>query len=236
MHVGCFKWTSRPGYRSLYGPPEPVNVLRRMVARNYRTPHEFFCVTDDATGLDPEVRVIPLWDTFRSLPSPHGGNNPSCYVRVPAYGAHMREVIGPRFVLLDIDVVILADMTPVWDRPEDFVIWGDTARGTPYNGSMVLMTAGARRQVFETFDPVESPKRGTALKYIGSDQAWVGACLGPGEKKWTQADGVYSYRNDIQPRGGHLPPNARIVIFHGYHDPWAPNVRARHAWVREHYR
>jgi hypothetical protein len=101
---------------------------------------------------------------------------------------------------------------------------------------MVLMDAGARSQVYDTFDPVESPKKGRALGYIGSDQAWVGACLGPNEKKWTARDGVYSYRNEIAPKGGVLPHNARIVIFHGHVDPWQSATKTRHKWVREHYR
>ena len=42
-------------------------------------------------------------------------------------------------------------------------------------------------------------------------------CLGTGEAKWTARDGVYSFRNQIQPpRGkGALPPGARVVFFHG---------------------
>lgn len=236
LQVGCFKWTHQWGtYRSQFGSAQP-NILRNMIKRHLRIPHEFFCVTDDATGIDADIRVIPLWNDHRTVPSPHGKGNPACYVRLKAFSEEAREIIGERFLLLDLDVVVVDDITPVVDVPDDFRIWGDTARGTPYNGSMILMTAGARRQVWEQFDPVESPKRGRALGYIGSDQAWVGACLGPGEKKWGPRDGVYSYRNEIQPKGGMLPHNARIVIFHGHVDPWQSTTQTRHRWVREHYR
>lgn len=238
LGVGCFKWRAPPGYRSVFGG-EQVNVLRNMVRRHYQKPHRFVCFTDDPAGIDPDIEVVPLWDTFARLPSPHGGNNPSCYRRLRLYdGAFARQVIGERFVTLDLDTVIVADMVPVWDRPEDFVIWGDTAKGTPYNGSMQLQTAGARQRVWEEFDPATSPQRGRALGYIGSDQAWIGACLGPGEAKWSAADGVYSYRNEISRGGGAglLPRNARIVFFHGHVDPWQPTTKARHRWVKEHYR
>lgn len=239
LQVGCFKWRPAPGYRSKF-EGEYVNILRNMVRRHLHIPHEFFCITDDPTGIDQDIRVIPLWDEFSTLKSPHvsptGTVQPSCYRRLPMYGETGRRLIGERFWVLDMDVVILADVTPLVDIPDDFKIWGDTAKGTPYNGSMQLMTACARRQVYETFDPVESPKVGRALGYIGSDQAWIGACLGPNEKKWTARDGVYSYRNEIKPQGGRLPHNARMVIFHGQVDPWSHQAKMQHRWVREHYR
>jgi hypothetical protein len=60
--------------------------------------------------------------------------------------------------------------------------------------------------------------------------------LGPNEPKFTERDGVYSYRNQIAPRGGWLPPNARIVIMHGHVDPWDPHMQRKHSWIKEHYR
>lgn len=239
LQVGCFKWRPPPGYRSKFEGAY-VNTLRNMVARHLHIPHQFFCVTDDPSGIDEDVRIIPLWEMFGDLKSPHvsptGTVQPSCYRRLPLWGKDARELIGRRMLLLDLDIVICRDITPIIDIPDDFKIWGDTAKNTPYNGSLVLMDAGARAQVYDTFDPIESPKRGRALGYIGSDQAWIGACLGPGEKKFGPKDGVYSYRNEIAPKGGILPPNARIVVFHGHVDPWQPTTQTRHRWVREHYR
>jgi hypothetical protein len=234
-----YKWRSPVGYRSTF-TAQHVNVWRNMIRRHYEGDAEFVCITDDATGIDPGVRVIPLWDHLRKLPSPHGNGNPACYPRLYGYSVDMAEIIGPRFCVTDLDLVVLGErdsMNRLVDVPDDFKIWGDTAKGTPYNGSLTLMTAGARRQVWEQFDPVQSPARARALGYIGSDQAWIGACLGTGEKKWTKADGVYSYRNEIAPRGVQpLPQNARIVVFHGFYDPWHPTMRAKHEWVRRFYR
>ena len=44
------------------------NTLRRMVARHYPAPHTFVCVTDDAAGFDPDIRVVPAWNDFASVP------------------------------------------------------------------------------------------------------------------------------------------------------------------------
>lgn len=230
-----FKWEPPPHYRSTFGPEQP-NILWNMIGRHYDGPARLTVVTDDPKGISSEINIVPLWDTFAKLPSPHGGLNPSCYRRLPAWSDKARDWFGPRFAMLDLDMVFTGNVNSIFDCHEDVRLWGDTAKNTPYNGSLVIMNAGARKQVFDTFDPIESPKRGTALGYIGSDQAWIGACLGPNEKKWTAKDGVYSYRNEIQHKGGHLPPNARIVIFHGSQDPWHPHVQIKHRWVKEHYR
>lgn len=231
----CWKWKPPAGYRSHFGA-EQVNTLASMVARHYDAPHEMVCVTDDPKGIDPAIRVIPLWRDHAKVPSPWGFRNPSCYRRLKVFSHEARELIGPRFVSLDLDVVITGDMRPIWDRPEDFVIWGDTAKGTPYNGGMFLLRAGTRPQVWEKFDPVRSPMLGKRHGYVGSDQAWIATCLGSKEPKWSKADGVYSYRNEIAPNGGKLPEDARIVLLHGRHDPWDADILAKHAWVREHYR
>lgn len=233
LTVLCWKWRPSAGYRSSFGA-EAVNVLRRMVARHYARPHRFCCVTNDPDGLDSDVVVIPDREDFKDVPSPHGGQNPSCYRRLRMFAPDAGEVFGPRFVSLDIDCVIVRDMAPVWDRDESFVIWGDTNPKTLYNGSMIMLKAGARSKVWEKFDPKRSPLEAHASGNFGSDQAWISYCLGKGEAKWTQADGVYSFRNEIQRRGGQLPPNARIVMFHGNIDPWHREAQ-RLPWVRQHW-
>jgi hypothetical protein len=235
LSVVTWKWHT-PGYRSVFGPGT-VNTLRRMVARHYPDPHRFICVTDDATGLDPEIEVVPAWNDYASVPSPQGARNPSCYRRLRAFDPEIGSVFGPRFVSIDLDVVITADLRPLWQRPEDFVIWGDTNPRTFYNGSMLLMNAGARPKVWTDFDARRSPVLSRAAGHFGSDQGWISYCLGPGETKWSRSDGVISFRNDVQPRGYNvaLPRGARVVVFHGSMDPWSPIAQRNYGWIREHY-
>lgn len=231
LTVVCWRWEPFKGYRSIFGP-ETVCVLRAMVARHYRQPHRFVCITDRPEDT-PDVETIRLWDDFADIPSPHGGKNPSCYRRLRAFSAEMADVLGPRFVSIDLDCVITGNLEPLWHRHEDFVCWGDTNPNNAYNGSMFLMTAGARRQVWEQFDPVTSPREAKAAGKFGSDQAWISHVLGPHEARWTKADGVYSFRNDLR-RAGQLPSNARVCFFHGQYDPWSPQVQ-HVEWIRAHY-
>ena len=233
LTVVTWKWTT-PGYRSTFGP-ETVNTLARMVRRHYRTDVRVVCVTDEPEGIDTSVEIIPAWNDFAHVPSPHGEKQPSCYRRLRAFHPDVGQVFGERFVSMDLDCVIVGDMTPLWERDEDFVIWGDTGPRTLYNGSMFLMTAGARPQVWERFNPESSPMTSKSAGFWGSDQGWISYCLGKGEATWAYKDGVISYRNHVMPSDGRLPEHARVVFLHGHNDPWTPTVQQRHRWLREAY-
>lgn len=235
LTVVTFKWKPKPGYRSKFSGYN-VDVLRRMVRRHYPAPHRFVCITDDPKGItEPDVELFELWDQHGLVRNPSGAKNPSCYRRLRLFAGNTGEWLGERFVCLDLDCVIVDDMRPVWDRPEPFVIWKSTTRSNPYNGSMFLLKAGARPQVWRQFDPYLTPVETKAAGYYGSDQAWIGLCLGPNEATWTAADGVYSFRNEVRHAGARLPAGARIVFFHGKGDPWEPEAQ-RVPWVAQNYR
>jgi hypothetical protein len=237
LSVVTWKWAPHAGYRSTFRS-EHVNTLRRMVARHYAAPHRFICVTDDPAGLDPEVECVPLWNDYADVRNPCGHpRNPSCYRRLRAFHPEAAQWFGERFVTLDLDTVVVGDLAPLWERDEDFVIWGDTNPRTFYNASMYLLRAGTRPRVWTEFDPKISPRLALQARQFGSDQGWIGYCLGPREARWTAKDGVYSFRNEIKQRnGGRLPAGARIVFFHGQWDPWDPAILRSYSWVKEAYR
>lgn len=237
LSVVCWRWPPLPGYRATFGP-QTVNVLRSMVARCYTDPHRFLCVTNDRTGIDPRVEIVKPWNDFVSVPNPNaarGRPRPSCFRRLRAFHPDIAATFGERFVSLDLDVVLVGDVRPLWNRLEDFVCYGGTHATNPYNGSMWLLRAGTRPQVWERFNPETSPAQAKAAGFFGSDQGWISACLGPDEARWGQADGVYSFRNAVRPLGA-LPSGARMVVMHGAWKPWDLHVKTRHPWVHLHYR
>lgn len=235
LTVLTFKWRAPPGYRSTF-LGEHVDTLARMVKRHYREPHRFVCVTDDATGITGKgIELFHLWPDFANVRNPSGHKNPSCYRRLRVFAKNAGDWLGDRFVCLDLDCVIVGDMTPLWNREDDFVIWKSTTAGNFYNGSMFLLKAGARPNVWRDFDPAVSPTLTKQAHLYGSDQAWIAYALGGGEPTWSAEDGVYSFRNELRAGGDKLPENARIVFFHGKDDPWQQGPQ-RLAWVRKHYR
>lgn len=233
LTVVTWLWAPPRGYRSAFGP-EHVNVLQRMVARHYPHPHRFVCVTDRTKGLAAAVEVIAPWNDFADLPSPHGGHNPSCYRRLRSFHPEIGTTLGARHVSLDLDTVIVGDLSPLWDGPEAFKIWKEQDPRSFYNGSMWRIDAGARPQVWTRFNPQTSPAEAKAAGRFGSDQGWISHVLGRGEATWSTADGVYSYNCDLRKHNGRLPADARIVMFHGGTDPWSPAAQ-KLDWVRRCY-
>jgi len=234
--VVTWKWEPMRRYRATF-TAEHVNTLAAMVRRSYPRKVNVICVTDQADGIDRSVEVIPDFRDFVEVPSPHGGKNPSCYRRLRMFHPEIASVFGKRFVSIDLDMVLIGDVSSVWDRPEDFVAFGDTnpQPGSHYNGSMMLLTAGSRPQVWNTFDPQTSPEQSRRAGSWGSDQGFISYTLGGGEAKWGKKDGVYSYRNHLASDPYTLPDNAKVVSFHGALNPWSPEVQHL-SWVAQHYK
>lgn len=229
ISVVCFKWHA-PGYRCKFDSTH-VNTLRDMVARHYPDQHRFICVTDDPQGIADGIEKLRIWNDYANVPNPTGGGRPSCYRRLKLFAPDIGDFLGERIVWLDLDAVVCGDLRPLWNRPEDVVLWRNPQNLWPYNGAMGMLTAGARPRVWTDFDPKTSPALTESVGYRGSDQAWLSYRI-PGEATWSAADGVYYIGVMPDGRRDVKPANARIVFFNGGNPPWESN----HAWVRANYR
>lgn len=229
----AFKWKPTRGYRSNFGP-ESVIVLRNMINRHYHEPHRFVCVTDDVSGLQG-VETFPLWNDHAEVPNPNGSHNPSCYRRLKLFSQDARKWFGDRLVCIDLDTVIVRDITPLFDTDVDFKIWGesDFPKTQWMNGSLWMLKTGTRTKVWTEFNPRVSPWGASRAGARGSDQGWMSYILGKNEAMWGREDGIYSFRKHIAATGL-LPEDARLVCWHGRIDPWHPEAQ-RIPWVREHY-
>jgi len=239
-----FRWKAPPGYRKTF-PAETVNIHRRMIRRHYPHPHRYVHLTDDPKGItEPDIEVYELWKDLANVPNPyHGG--PSCYRRLKLFAGNAGDWLGERICMMDLDCVVVRDLTPLLHVPDDFKIWQNPTahwrtdrgfRSHVYNGGFWILKAGARREVWDDFNPALSPVETKNAGLFGSDQAWIAHRLGAEESVWTPADGVYSWRFHIMKQyGGRLPANARVVWFHGKPDPWAREC-LRVPWIAEHWR
>lgn len=225
----CFKWKRSAEGFQLPGvcsyTAKHVNVLRNMLERNVQLEHRLICVTDDPDGIDERIETVTLWDKCKSL----GG----CYNRLWVFSEEARELFGDRFVCIDLDCVITGDCTELFSRKEDFVINSyNPAEVAPidqhYNGSLFMVTAGARKELWDDFDPLTTPATVQAdTNTIGTDQAWIRHKLGKDEARFTNADGVYEARQI----GNNLTPNVKIVFFSGKRDPSQQSYR----WIARHW-
>lgn len=176
-----WKWKAPNGARSFQS--KHVNVVYAMVARWYQRPFRFVCLTDEAKGLDERIEARPLPVRFDQLANPLGPRFPNCYCRLWTFSREAAE-LGERIFQLDIDVMITGDLCPLVDRDEDFVGWTDKRfEEHKIAGGAFLLRTGALPEVWEDFDPKNSPPAAKAAGFKGSDQAWISYRLDNGKLK-----------------------------------------------------
>ncbi len=219
---------SQPGGRSSYDASH-VNTWAVMVKRHLQMPHRIACVTDTPEGLDPGIEIIvpprefeavriPTWEEWR----------PQCLRRLSMFRPDAAEIFGSRFVCMDLDCVVSGPLDPLFDHAEEFMIYRGTAPNRRYNGSMMLLTAGARPQVHSLFTPELAARAGE--RFVGSDQAWISYVL-PEEKTWGPEHGVIWWGER-----GEISPQTRLMFFPGTPKPWDLLSDASERWVAKHYR
>lgn len=211
IRILCWLWRQSEGRTSYTA--EHVNIFADMIRRNCSIRFSLACVTDMPEGIDPSVDIIPLPNEFAGIEPKWGPKKPNCFRRLSLYRRDAAKIFGgKRLASIDLDCVIGGDLGPILSRTEDFVICKGTDHSRPYNGSLQLLTAGCRPQVYEDFDQAGADASGEA--FHGSDQAWLAHRLGPNEATWSEADGVHffrpSWRNKVVPRVLFFPGPPRL--------------------------
>ena len=194
--IVCWKWKKqKQGFQLPSLIPytaHHVNVLKRMLERHCRIPFRLVCLTDDPRGIECETLPVPT--RYAEL----GG----CYRRLWMFSDEAKS-LGERIASIDLDCVIVKDCTDIFNRSEDFIINAYNPchageRDQHYNGGLMLFNTGSRPELWNGFDPVETPlmleENRKQNVCIGSDQAWIRMKLGKGEARYTNADGVYEAR------------------------------------------
>lgn len=206
-----------------------------MLARHLHLPHELVVVTDNAVGLDREIRIV--------APPRELANTPRCRRRMWEFAKERLEEFGPRMLCIDLDVVIVDDITPIVDRPEPIVGWR-VGYADVYCGSFMLLDTGALDGAWQAYrrDPVGYPA--ATGERNASDQAMVNYFLrGRRIAEWTERDGFVSWfgagyerleHHGMGPRRTNLPPGARIVVL-GSADK-AVMDEGRYPFAVEHWR
>lgn len=209
--------------------PQYVQTLKSMVDRHLSLPHRFLCITDqDVPGVD----CVPLLEEMPRVKNKRWAvHRPQCYRRLRLFDPAVRDIVGDKYVQMDLDTVIVDSLDPMFDRDDDLVINRSIGVSNSYNGSMWMHKVGTYSSLCFDFNEDEALAANKA-GFIGSDQAWMRWHLGKDAvPTWSAEDGSYQYHS-LKPTKD-LPGNARIVFFAGSVKPWHYEVEP---WVREHYR
>jgi hypothetical protein len=226
-----------------YGP-DYVNRLYAMVRRHLRGDFEFACLTDSGAGIRPEVRCLPIPDLALPAGLPERG-----WKKLTTFAADLHGLAGTA-LFLDIDIVIVDDITPFFEVPGEFLIIHDWKR--PWrvtgNSSVYRYELGAHADILARFR-ADAPRIRAEYR---NEQAYLSAALHAQGKLayWPDAWCASFKYHAIAAfpfnyfRAPAIPPGARIVVFHGVVNP--PDALAGRSsgnwrrtlatpWIAEHW-
>ena len=224
-YVCCLKYGNK--YDASY-----VNKLYNMVSRHLTLDHEFVCFTEDATDINPNVRI-------ESLPN----LAVTGWWFKPMFFNPKLEVKGT-LLFLDLDMIIFKNIDNLFTyKPGEFCIIRDFNRHVirnyeKFNSSVFRLTTGQHCNVYTEF--IRDAKNVTR-RYHG-DQDWIRKQITKHYTYWPD-DWIQSYkwemrgkpRFDNQPRGKRdfqtpgdptIKTDTCIAVFHGdpnphnCKDPW----------------
>ena len=235
--VICMKWGQKYG-------PEYVNRLYGMTARHLKGAFRFVCFTDDTQGIRPEVECLPLPETRAQASGRDGGWK--------KLGSYQPDLFGLKGValFLDLDVVIVGDLTEFFEVPGDFLIIKDWKRAwrVTGNSSVYRFRIGAHADVLDHFIQHQDEVRGKHR----NEQEYLSHFLhNQGKLGYWPAAWCASYKYHCLPvwptsfwRDPFIPAGARVLVFHGSMNP--PDALAgesrgnwRHSrpagWIADHW-
>lgn len=219
-YVVCLKYGNK--YSADY-----VNKLYHMVKRNLTIDHEFVCYTEDATGIDPEVRIEPI---------PLISGVSGWWYKPMFFNPNL--TLRGTVLFFDLDVVIFKNIDNLFTyEPGEFCIIRDFNRFViknynKFNSSIFRLTTGQHAHVYNEF--IKDPK--SQIRRFHGDQDWLRFTIKEGTYKYWPDDWIQSYKwemrgrpkYDKQPRGLRdfettgdpvIKDDTSVAVFHGDPNP-----------------
>ncbi|MDD3586693.1 MAG: hypothetical protein PHQ75_05880 [Thermoguttaceae bacterium] len=211
-NVICMKWGTKFA-------PEYVNILAQNVKKHLARPHRFVCFTDDATGLRPEIEVQPLPPMDLPAHLPERG-----WRKLTLFQEKLGDLEG-QALFLDLDVLIVDDLDPLFEYPGKFLIirdWNLPGRDIG-NSSVFRFELGAHPDNLTTW-----LEHGPELrKQFRNEQALLSYFMrNKGILEYWPESWCLSFKKHYMrkfPLGYLLQPKpvegAKIIVFHGNPNP-----------------
>lgn len=208
----CMKWGVKYG-------PEYVNRLYGMVRRHLKGDFRFVCLTDRVEGIRAEVQCLPIPSLDLPAGIPERG-----WTKLTTFQRDLHGLQGTA-LFLDLDVVIVDDITPFFEMPGDFLIIHDWKR--PWrvtgNSSVYRFRLGAHADVLSEFRAQQESVR----KRFRNEQAFLSDMMHrQGILNYWPASWCASFKYHCIPAWPRnfwvepvIPKDCRIVVFHGEVNP-----------------
>lgn len=226
--VICMKWGTK-------FPAEDVNRLYRMVRRWVGGDLRFWCVTDHPEGIDPAIEVLAL----PAVPVVGDRLNRG-WRKLGLFDPALGGPQGPT-LFLDLDVVIVDTLAPLFEAPGDFRVIKDYKRfryrhSFTGNTSVFRYNAGAHGDLYDELKALgprvfedyrnEQEFMSDFMRRKGLLQYWP--------KPWCVS---YKY-SCVRPlpfglwQTPRLPDQARVLVFHGDPKPEDAVIGLGSKWYR----
>jgi len=206
----CMKWGER--YSSDY-----VNRLYRSCRRNIIGPLRFICFTDNGADILEEIEIRPLPEI--TLPKNVQWTG---WQKISVWQYPLLDLKGD-VLFLDIDLLVTGSLDAFFDfAPNEYCVienWTQLGQSIG-NTSVFKFPAGRFKHVYDNL--MKNTEK--CLKQFRIEQQYISAVI-PSQKFWP-ANWCVSFKHTCLPKFPLnwikcplLPPEARIVAFHGKPDP-----------------
>jgi hypothetical protein len=195
-----------------------VAKLYNGLKRNLKQPFRFVLFSHSALpAYYAGIERYAIWDYELTYTQ-------GCFVRLRMFDPEFQKFCGitGRFVCIDLDTVITANLDPIFDRPEPFVILqgANAINPCPYTGALMMVRTGAYPQLWSDFS-LDAIKEIPFYEFP-DDQGWIHHKV-PDAASWKAGEnGVYAFQKPGWPMdqmGLFLPRDARLVTFPGARSP-----------------
>lgn len=140
VNVICMKWGTK--YNA-----NDVNILYSMVSRHLTLAHRFVCLTDDKSGIRPEIECFNMPIIY--VPQHKDG---SPWRKLGMFSKEIANLKG-KALFLDLDIVIFDEINSFFTFSDKFTIienWTQKGQGIG-NSSVYCFTIGAHTDVLEYY-------------------------------------------------------------------------------------
>jgi hypothetical protein len=222
----CMKWGTK------YSAAD-VNRLYGMIRRHLSYQFQLICFTDDAVGLAPEIKALPLPLLDCEEPQRTRGK----WRKLALWDTKLEDAVlyGPA-LFIDLDSIIVDNIDSYFDygSPKDVILERNWAK--PLSGmgqtSVFRFCIGSHPEILQKFctDPQSTADR---FKY---EQHFVTHCIGNDLKFWPRGWTRHFRLHCLGPfplryiRAARIPIKSKIITFPGGPNPsdavdgrWVPN-------------